>query len=471
MNIIWTNWKMAFRREWDRMPLFAMAVVGFGVLVCAYSLAILRHTGMTSLFDDALHFALFVGFPLSGLLFGLQGHEREMTATPLSFCLPRYRQSLRCLGVTAAVPWGLYFVLIALALRRSQWHSPGSNNPNLLATSVYLGSAFLIGAGIALTVQAARLILPRLQWSLLALASLPLAILGVGVGLTVDVRNTPFWIGTGLVSIVVMLFCWVRLGNMRCVGRGHRAIIEDAMDKRTQADVKRTAPPWMDDLLLGRARECPVLGIRRYVWAGFYRAFGRALSYRIWVLAGALALSIVLGLAPLRVTEIAFVLMGFEAALVDLPATSSLLLPGGCRERHYAMVVSALLTSVLLLTLALGIGGLSGMIAIARGADAGSLGFRFRMAWLACVLVPWIGAAGLRGQIPLGFENRLSACVTGALAFLAVYVPLGSLAWLAQIRLLFFASACLCGWVVFLFASRRLCLRGSLIGSRMPSGA
>jgi hypothetical protein len=101
-----------------------------------------------------------------------------------------------------------------------------------------------------LAVHGARLVFSKLHWGLLALASFPLGILGFVLWLGVEVDDTPVWGTSGLLSVVAIVFFWVRLGDMRCVTRGHRAIIEDAMEKRAQADVKRVAPDWMDDLFL-----------------------------------------------------------------------------------------------------------------------------------------------------------------------------------------------------------------------------
>lgn len=474
MSIIWTNWRAALWGYRYGMPVVVLWGVGLELIVIdrlsAIRSAIHPDAGVTSLLEGGLYLVCLIG-ALFVLVNEVRVQEREMTAKPLTFCLPGYRQSMRRLSLTAALPWGVLFALVEAALAWKQGHLQRFENSEFFAACLCLGSTFLAGIAMGLAAQASRLSFFKLPWGILVLALTPLGILGVSVGMYVDIDATSFWIGTGAVSLIVIAFCWGRLGNMQCVARGHRAIIEEVMDKRAQVGVKRTAPAWTADLFLVWAERRRPLGLGRYVWASFYRTFGRVLSYWKWALVGAVALSVVLALAPRSVTEIAFAFLGFTAAFVDLTATSNLLLPGGRWERYCATLIAAIATSLLLLALALGIAGLSEMIAIGRGADAGSLGFRFRTAWLACVFVPWLAAGWLRGPILLGFENKVVAGVTGVLIMMAFELPLGiPFKWSAQTRLLFFASACLCGWAVFLLMLRHMCARGSLIEQKVRAG-
>jgi hypothetical protein len=168
--------------------------------------------------------------------------------------------------------------------------------------------------------------------------------------------------------------------------------------------------------------------------------------------------------------EIVFLLLGFAAAYVDLPVPSDLLLTGGRRERYHGTVVAAVATSLLLLALALAMAALSELIAMGRGAEAHSMGFRFRTAWLACVLVPWMCAFQLRGFPLLQIENRGSVVTRGAVILMAVGLPAEISGWPMQVRLLVFAGICLCGWAAFLWAARRVCLRGSLVAQSVRAG-
>lgn len=283
MNIVWTNWKLALWRHRYGGPLALLFLVGFKLVIDRIGPND-PDAGLTGLSDNTLYFALLMFLPLSGWLHGVSMHEREMTARPLSFCLPGYRQSLRWLRITAALPWGVFFALMEAPFLWRQWHSPRVENPGLFAVCLSLGSAFLVGAALSLALWGSRLIFSRLQWGILALASFPLGILGFAVWLSVDAHTTSFRVVAAPVGIIVIVFFWLRLGNMRCVARGHRAIIEDAMDKRAQTGVKRTAAPWTGDLFLAWARQYPPLGVYRYVWASLYRTFGLVLSHWKWAL-------------------------------------------------------------------------------------------------------------------------------------------------------------------------------------------
>ena len=469
MRIVWTNWKLALWRHCYAGPLALLFLVGFKLVMDRIGPND-PDAGSASVFDSTLYLALLMALPLSGWLHGVSTHERETTARPLSFCLPGYRQSLRRLCVTAAVPWGVFFALMEAPFLWKQWHLLRVGNPGLPDVSLGLGSVFLVGAAASLAVCSSRLVLSRLQWGILALACLPLGILGLIVWLSVD-RHTPsFQVVAALVSILVIVFFWLRLGNMQYVARGHRAIIEDAMDKRTQVGVTRTPPSWTGDFFLAWARRSPGLGVRRYVRASLYQTSGLVLSYWKWALAGMLAVSVVLALGTRPVVEIVFASLGLAAVFVDLPATSNMLLPGGRRARYHATVTAALATSLLLGVLALGIAGLSEIVAIGLDTGAESPGFRLRSAWLACVFVPWMCVLQLRASGSVGIVNRASAILVGLPSLVAFRLAFELSGRPAQLHFLVLASVCLCGWALFLLTLKHVSTRGCLTEQKVRSG-
>ncbi|MBN2130966.1 MAG: hypothetical protein JW741_15800 [Sedimentisphaerales bacterium] len=270
--------------------------------------------------------------------------------------------------------------------------------------------------------------------------------------------------------MIVIVFLWLRLGDMQYVARGHRIIIEDALDKRAQVGVTRTAPDWTDDLFLSWARQHPPLGVQRYVWASLYATFGGVFSYWLWILAGLVAGSVVLGLAPRPVAEIAFASLGFAAVFVDLPATSNMLLPGGRHERYYATVIATVVTTLLLLILAVGIAALSETIGIGLGAGAESFGFRFHSVWLVCVFVPWIVTLQLCGRRFRRIESRTPAIAVGLASLMVLRLFFAIHRWPAQKCLLFFAGVFVCGWAFFLLTTGHLCVGGSLVERRLGAG-
>lgn len=463
MNIVWVNCKVALARYRYTGPLTFVCVFAFTRLALYQPRPVDPEVGLVNPYDNILLSALFPFLLCSGLLHAVLIHQRGVTAKPLAFCLPGYRQSLRGLNFTAALPWGALAALAETSHLWLQWLSPRGEYPGFFEVSLQLGCAFLVGMAISLAVHASRLILSRLQWTILAVASFPLCILGVALWLRPAMHTLFFWGIAALISVPVIVFFWIRLGNMQYVTRGHRIIIDDAMEKRVQAGVKRTTPPWAGEFFLLRMELCSDLGACRYLWGSLYQAFGRVLSYWKWILAGVFLASLALGYAPGSFTQLAFVFLGINASLMELPATSSLLLPGGRRERFYATVLAAVVASLSLLALASVVAGLSEFIDVVLGGDTGSLGARLGSVWLACVVAPWICASQFPGYrlAPI----RIASMVIGAGTFglIAFSVLPGGPKWPAEMRFLVFASVCLCGWAVFLLTSRHVCLRGALV--------
>ena len=469
MNIIWTNWKVAVWRYRFIGPAAVTISFALSMAMRDASNPVDLDTEVTSLHDFPWFDFLLFSFVGSGTLHAVF-LERVMTAKPLSFCWPRYGQSLRGLILLGALPWGVFAALLEAPLLWNAAYFRRGASPELLDICLRFGSAFVVGVATCVGVRASRLVLSKLQWGFLALASFPLGIVAVAMWLSIDTHVTASRVIAGVIAMVVFVFFWLRLGNMQYVARGHRSIIQDAMDKRSQTDVKTTVPSWTDELLLARAERHPFLGIGRYTWASLYRTFGAFLCCWKWTLVVVLVLSAVLA-APFQMgVEIAFLSTGLLAAQVGLPAISNLLLPGGRRERFSATLITVLATSLLLIALAIGMVGLSEIIVVVFGADAGGLGLRLRNVWLACVLVPWMGALQLRRYGWLRTENRALVAESGFLGLMTFRMLLGLYEWPAQARLLLFAAIALCGWAVFLLGLRNVCKRGCLIEQKTHAG-
>lgn len=461
MRIIWTCWKVAVSRD---MWQWAFAVV----IVCVSHLLFyvrdepsVGEVDSHSLSDYLWHYPFFALLPFWFLFVVPLRCHREwhaLTEASFSFCLPGHRESVRRLCFSCALLVGLACCLLWMGTEFEVPHSDQSGDPIWQAIVLSALGSFLAGMAAFLVVTASRFVLAPLVWGILALLSIPL--FGLGVLAAYDICEHPR-VAIPVFAAVVVFF-WIRLGNVQSVTRGHRAIIYQAMDRQTQAGVKRTAPAWMGGLFLDWARRCPALGLERYVWASLYRTFGRALSYWKWAILGALAISLLLVPASREAAEVVFAALGCAAVFIELPVTSALLVPGGRRERYCATAMVVLATSLLLVTLGLGIAGVSELIAMGFGAAAQDLGFRFSTAWLACVFVPWIGILQLRGRAWQGIEELAMVVVIGVLALQLLSQSVNILEWFIRMRLLAYAGVCLVGWAFFLLRLRRVCARGCL---------
>lgn len=460
MKIIWTNLKLTWQRHQYMGLILPPALFALMIMHGRHN-EIDSEDGVRSLSDYSWYFALMAVLPISGILSAVMRHCSEVTAKPLAFCLPGYRQSLRGLLFIATLPWGVQFVLFQLPAVWKRWHFPDGAPPALFDVCLCLAAAFLIGAAVSLAVHGSRLVLSKLQWGVLALASFPLGIIAIGVWLGAEVDSRSLWIAAVVASILTMGFFWVRLGDMVYVRRGHRNILADARDKRTQVDVKRTAPAWADDLFLAWAERYPALSTTRYVWATFYRAFGLLLSYWFWILLvlGGLVLALQMGGGD--TVELVLLPLGLIAAMVDLPANSSLLLSGGRRQRYYATLAVVVALSLSLTAVAFAVVCVSAIIANGGGAGSGQLGSRLGSVWLASVAVPWIAALRL-----FKVGNLATEVLTGLLVILVVRQILANLAT----AMLCFAIVAAVGWVFFLGILQYTCAQGGLFSSPWRSG-
>ncbi len=463
MRIIWTNWKLALWRERFVGPAAIISFFAFATLMDARDPTDPK-AQITSLHDYPWFFILVMSFLVSGVPCAVWTQERETTAKPLSFCLPGYRKSLRGLTLLAALPWGLLLAFLEAPHLWDRAYFTQGVSPEPLHVCLRFAGVFMVGVATCMALRGSRLVLSRLQWGLLALASFPPGIAGAVLWIGIDTHVTASRVIAGAMGIAVLIFFWLRLGNMEYVARGHRSIIQDAMDKRSQTDVKTTTPSWMDGLFLTRARRCPYLGVDRYAWASLYRAFGPVFFCWKWTLAVALVLLVLLA-APFEMGgEVALLSVGLLAVMVDLPVTSSLLLPGGRRERFNATLITLLVASLFLIPLALGLLALSQVIGVMF--EEGRAGFvvRLRSIWLATVLVPWMGLLQLRGYRQLRIENRASAVITIVLIMMIFPMFLDLANWRSDARLLLYAAIGLSGWLLFLLLLRYLCFRGALDG-------
>lgn len=387
------------------------------------------------------------------------GRLGDMAKTPFSFCLPGFRESLRRWYFSTAAVMGLGTCVFGLgqALLFSRREGLAGAGDSIYA---YLQavSGFLVGLAIGLIVGTPRLVLSKAAWGILTLLSIPLFL--------VAVVTVPAFVEYPLIGIPVCTalcgFVWFRLGNLACVKRGHRRIIayaaeqerETATESWTHSGDVVTVPLWAESLFCGWMQSRPYLSAGRYIWGALYEAFGLWFSYWESILFAVAAAALVLGLLGGQVAPtIALICLVFADRAVRLPVTSTLLLPGGRREKCYAIFATALAASLLLLGAAVVVVVLArvGVLLVSGAFPDGADGPADRTTSLAglflpCVLVPTILSMHVMRE-----DGRGIAWVPGTLLFASVtLLAFWRSTWPEELRLWFLAAIFVFGWVFFL---------------------
>ncbi len=401
---------------------------------------------------------LLVTAPLALWAVSYERGTKETASEPFSFCIPGYRESLRKSSFVRALYSGLAFAPFGLLLA---WlESPRDEGLTATAVVACILSAFCLGAAVFLCINVDfRFVLSRRMWSLLLLLSVPLFVIGGGTFFGL-ILFPPLGIPLGL---AICIFVWIRLGDMRCVKRGHRMIIEDALDRRSQAGVTRTASPWVEGLFLGPANGVQSTTGSSFLWGSLYRTFGLILSYWKWILVSSMGSALVLGYTG---EWIAFIALGLVACVVNLPIVSEMLLPEGRREKQCAAVVAAIATTVLLVVVASLVVALSWCLSkfMPRVFGADYAGIAPWNVCLASVVVPWIFVMQL-----LDFDelNPAWTCVlrVAAVSMIAIaFFGFQICHWSGIPRPVFFATVFVVGWAFFLPILRHVCTQGHLAG-------
>ncbi len=440
MRIVWEHLKLVPQRDKSYLsPVFALFMVWMTVLTGSVQLLLL------------IPFAMVPSFA---------GMYCDIAARPVSFCLPGYRDQARTLILIGAALNGMAFTAFSVSIfQLDEWNWP------FAGWIAFIG--FLVGFAFTLLSAGPHYGLLVLSPVVRRVFSIP-GVIGILIILA-GVIGYPWliWPVTLLTSVWICIFAWYRLDNAHDVARAHRMTTEDAIAKRAKAGRARMAPGWIHDFFLAQILRHHPLGTWRYIWASFYRTFGPLLFSWRRVLVGAFLLSLLL-LRP--VAEVTFVLMGFAATLVDLPVTSSMLLPAGRRERFLATVVVTLALSLLLVVVATATVCFSGMIVMPLGLHARSLGTSLHRVWLACTLVPWVCAWRLRGCGRSRTGNEISTFLYEVVMLIFPTLVLFTCDWPAQPRYLLFGAVGASGWALFLAVLQYACTRGDLVGPKPLKG-
>ena len=392
----------------------------------------------------------------------LAGRPEDVARASFSFCLPGFRESLRRRFFVGATAMGLAISVpllwLALPLHQRQ---ELTGYVDVADTGLRVVGIFFIGMTIGLmTMGSLRLALSRLAWSILMLMAIPLV--PAAVVLFVVFIEHPL---IGIPSCLALcVFVWFRLGDMRQVKRGHRAIVEDALEQRAQVGVTKTASPQVDSLFHGLMAHRRRFDTIRYIWGSLYRAFGMVFSRWVRMIVLAVVCVVVLGYAPEWLVRAAFMGVGLAAARLHLPVTfDGLWLPVGRRERCYATMATAVVASLLLLVAAVVLTVLSWLFSPLMpdffGGDLHYAPIDVRMIGLPPLLVAWVFAVRL-----FSYRFTFVDTMTGWLvvAVVILFFLFGGREWLewidgaAAIRIL------AAGWASFLLALRYTYTTGPL---------
>jgi hypothetical protein len=408
---------------------------------------------------------IFVG-PFVFLPFGLLtvGRLGDVAKTPLSFCLPGFRESLRGRYFRAAALVGLGVGLFTggqvVSFHRPEgWRVAG----DLTDVCLRIVGGFLVGMAVGLMVGTPRLILSRLVWSVLLLLSIPLLVGAVvAFSVLVEYPTVAIPVGAGL-----CVFVWLQLGEKAIVKRGHRMIIEDALEQRAEGGGTRTAPGWADSLFRERMDHRQYLKTGRYIWGGLYEAFGSLFSYWKWILLAVVATGLILGLVGHEMAGvIAIICFGFAVRLIRLPVASPVLRPGGRRERYYATFATALAAALLLLGAAAIVVVLSRVSAVFPGANlfrSGDQALVYRSMGLIALLLPCLLVPVALGIQLMQQEGRGITWVPWTVLFASVtLLYFWRNTWPESLRFWFLMAIFVFGWVFFLFTLYAACRRWDL---------
>jgi hypothetical protein len=411
-----------------------------------------------------------IAFGLPALVFpwalGKAVRMGDLARTPFSFCLPGFRESLRRRCFLAGTLTGAAMLLFPATFYVSMRFEGLSHNPRPVETCLSMAAAFGVGMVIALIVGSMRFVLSRREKNWIFLLSIPL-FLGAVVAFSAFIEYA--FVGIPFCA-AACLFVWFRLGDMRRVGEGHRAILTGAWEERMEQDASKapssqgeySSLTWME--LRWRLPE------RSRVGKGLYAVFAPIVRYKTWILISVVAAILVMGFAGRWFREVLFLASGLLVLGAPLPIPfDGLWLPLGRRERGLATI--AVVVAVFLL-----LEGGAAVVSVGTWVLA-ALFSAFDISWytgiagsdlcLPGVLVPWlVGWRLLRVRRPR--VARVIGSVLGIIetGVLVLMIAKGASS-VRSVGAVFLAPALIGGWPVFLLALWDVCTRGDLIE---PSG-
>ncbi len=382
MSIIWANWKVAVSRIGWRWSLILAAVFSVGFLGGPV---------------DGMVFALAFLFAGLGRLAAVDWGDIE--DKPFSFLLPGYRESVRAWHFSSAALFGLGIAFFVLEHAFIIWSSPPLPGPSLPRLLLNMLTGFLVGTALSLSFGASHYALSSRTWSIVLGLGFPLAVF---VLLVPGVISKSLFVRWGVLPPVSLALCglyWLRLGDMRHVGQGHRRALQGPLPPPALRRASRRAPPQVQSLFLRRMERYEPFTLGRSCWGGLYRSFALILSFWRMELVAVLLGATILSFTGVAIAGIGLVCFGLMVSCVPLPLIPdpALLLPAGRKER--CLATGLIIVAVSLLSVAFGLLVIASswffwlFISAALGAHAASKVLTpidpVYFYW-SCVAVPWM---------------------------------------------------------------------------------
>ena len=416
----------------------------------------------------------FVLLPFGLLTVGRLG---DVAKTPLSFCLPGFRESLRRRYFSAAVLIGVGTSMISLP-RHPFLHSELSpladGDPG--GVCLRMAAAFLLGMAVYLIVGTRRFVWPWWTWGIIRFltTSLLLVVILGGIPLLRVSREYSF---VSVISIpvcaVISLLIWLRMGDMARVKRAHRMMLDPAaMWPGVTEDTEPDSVSWTEGLFQRCVEHRRYLGMGRYLCGSLYEAFDLLFLCWKWVLLVIVVAAVAVDFIGSEMAQVALILSGWAVGLaLDLPTTSVMLLPGGRRERYWATLAVAFAGSLLLIGIFALVGLLSELLAVclavgfswdaAHGLFSGTVG-------AASILLPCLVVPAILGVRLMDDEYERINWILGKLVLIGPFLVLFWYGMRPESPMLeLFVLVFALGWILFLFTLRATCRRGDL-GQRRP---
>lgn len=421
---------------------------------------------------------------LVGVGHGLAERGGEVTASPLSFNLPGYREALRLrhliesgvIGLGLA-PWPLLHALteweIVKIWAAVKTKASVSEGPEVTAVVLAMVAVFAGGAGLHMAAKA--LSYAGSRWSMgfdLAILSLYGLVLFAPLGAAKHPAIAWLWLLP--VGLTLGALAWVRMGDPGMIRQGHRTAIQKELAPCAKPlPTRQTRESRAEAFFRGRMERCDYFRAGRFCRGELRRVFAPPLYFwRTELICLAVGVLILGFLGTVGIGQ-GFVLLGLLAFCPHPPLAPGqiLLLPAGRRERRLATLAIAACASGMLAVV--------GVVAIAISWPLGlfisllpldrlvSVTFlKIAPAWFywPCLLVPWATVSKLVGgwarRTAQGFLVVVALIlVAGVYALHYAMIP----AWRLHVV---YVCVWATGWLLLIAALRARSRTGDLLAAR-----
>jgi hypothetical protein len=421
--------------------------------------------------------------PFAALIFGLvfvhvgadlAGRGDEATASPLSFCLPGYRELLRTRHFVEGGVIGLCWAIWFFSFEWTRWELNAEHSrpglPSSALEAVSLSAAVLATIGVFLGGMVIHLAVRVLtyrgsRWAVAVgfAEVLPYLLLLIGPSWVMQ-WPTVVWLGLLPIELALLILLWIRLGDPLLIHQGHRRLIEQMAPRIRVATRVWTRESRVEAFFRRRMERQEPLSAGRYCWGELGRAFVPPLHYWRTELICLAAAVLILGFLGRAAIGQGFVLFGFSGIVLHLSFApgQTLLLPAGRRERCLATLAIAACACAILL----GVGAIGVALSWLWSVPVSLMPVTFTKAdpaWFywPCVMAPWaIVPRLLRGGAQ---RIALGSLVVAALLLVAGVYLLGY-DMISEWRLhAAYACVLISGWLLLLVALRMRYRVGDLI--------